>query len=393
MTIMQKIRRLADSHYNAYLEERKISGQKIIGYFCSYVPEEIIHAAGLIPYRMRAVGNDYAKKGDVYYSSLNCSFVKCCFDMVLREEYEFLDGVIFMNACDNMRRMYDNWKDAKGTLDIKPDFLHMFCTPHIISPDSLNMYIDEIGKLIAAIEKRFGVSITEQDLKNSIRLYNVKRKLLAKIYDARKGAFPAIRGSEILSIMLAVTALPVEAAIDLLHEIVAPMDTRTISNDTDIRVYVAGGCLEEIEYVEMIEENGAIIVGDSLCLGTRHFDMEVDESEKPAMAIARRYLNKLSCPRIINRFDARSESIFSAVRVYNADAVIAMRLKFCVPWGIENVLLKKEAKRIGYPILILEREYHGGGMGQQKTRVQAFIDKVRNIKSGRSTIIGSNKQP
>lgn len=338
MDIMQKIRVIADSAGNIHLEEAKKSGGKIMGYFCSYIPEEILHAAGFIPYRMRAVGSDYMSKGDVYYSHLNCSFVRHCFDMVFRKEYEFLDGVIFMNACDNIRRMYDNWRHARDNQDIKPEFLYMFVAPHVLSADSLIWYATDIMKLKAALEERFNVRITDENLANSIKLYNKKRRLLRSIDEKRKRSGVSITGADFLSIMLAVTALPVEIANDLLLEIVA----------------------------------------DSICLGSRYFNTEVNESDKPIQGIARRYLNKLSCPRMVNCFYRRSKSIFDIIKGVNADALIAVRLKFCDLWGVENLLLKKEANRMGYPILLLEREVYGDEMGQIKTRVQAFVEMVRN---------------
>jgi len=42
---------------NPVLQNWKDQGGKIVGYFCSTVPEELITAAGLIPLRMRATGS------------------------------------------------------------------------------------------------------------------------------------------------------------------------------------------------------------------------------------------------------------------------------------------------------------------------------------------------
>jgi benzoyl-CoA reductase subunit C len=34
----------------------KKQGKKVIGFFCSYIPEEIIYAGGMLPYRIRPAG-------------------------------------------------------------------------------------------------------------------------------------------------------------------------------------------------------------------------------------------------------------------------------------------------------------------------------------------------
>jgi len=78
MSILQEIKEIAAKTTNPYLEKKIKDGQKVIGYFCSYVPEEIIHAAGMVPYRMRAVDSSGTSKGDIYFSSLNCTFVRHC---------------------------------------------------------------------------------------------------------------------------------------------------------------------------------------------------------------------------------------------------------------------------------------------------------------------------
>ncbi len=54
-TCWDTIRELGGRDHNEHLASARAEGKRVIGYFCSYVPEEIIHAAGMVPYRMRAV--------------------------------------------------------------------------------------------------------------------------------------------------------------------------------------------------------------------------------------------------------------------------------------------------------------------------------------------------
>jgi benzoyl-CoA reductase subunit C len=379
MNILQTIGDISKTAYNSYLEAEKTKGKKIAGYFCN-VPVEIIHAAGLIPYRMRAVGSSGTAKGDIYFSPLNCTFVRHCFDRALRGGFDFLDAVIFMNGCDHTRRMYDNWRYVKESLKIRPDFLYMFITPHFISEDSLDRYVMEIRKFRDALREKFNAAITDEELLNSIKLYNKNRRLLGKIYAKRKSRNISVQGSDILSMILAVTAMPVEAANELLERVDSFIDDTPPSSEGDIRILLTGGCTEEIDIVKIIERSGAVVAADNLCLGARYFDMDVDESGDPVESIAKRYLNKLSCPRMVNTFDGRMQYIYDTIREYRIDAVIAEKLKFCDLWGIENAMMMKESKRTGFPFLALERELYGEGIGQLKTRIQAFIEKVRNMK-------------
>lgn len=373
-TILDKTKELASSTSNPYLEEAKKQGKGIIGYFCSYLPEEIIHAAGFVPYRMRAVGSKGTTKADAYYSSINCTFVKHCFNKALNGDFAFLDGVVFLNGCDHSRRMYDNWRFA----GIAPSFLHMFFVPHVISDPSYEHFFLECRKLKVSLENHFKVSISDETLKKSIGLYNEKRRLLTEIYSLRKKKNVPIKASELLGVMLAVTAVPVERAIEILLEVKEFIKERVISRPGQPRLFISGGCIEELDHLELIENCGASIVADNICLGTRHFLDEVKPAEDPLQALAHRYLGHLSCPRMMGDFNRRFDYLMTLKDEYEIDGVIIEKLKFCDLWGGEIYLYRAELKSRNIPLLSMEREVYGGGTGQIKTRVQAFLEKIKN---------------
>lgn len=373
-TILDETRALASSTHNPYLEEAKRQGKKIIGYFCSYMPEEIIHAAGFVPYRMRAVESKGSTRADAYYSSINCTFVKLCFNKALSGDFAFLDGVVFVNGCDHSRRMYDNWRYA----GIGPAFLYMFFAPHMINETALDYFSLECEKLKSSMEKHFNVTITDKSLKTSIDLYNQKRRLLADIYALRKNKNVPIKASELLGVMLAVTAVPVEKAIEILTDVKQFLDGRVISNPDDMRLFISGGCIEELEHLELIEDCGCVIVADNMCLGARHFLDEITTQEDPLRAIAHRYLSHLSCPRMMGDFERRLDYLVNVRKEYGIDGAIIEKLKFCDIWGGEMYLYRVESRKREIPLLALERELYGGGAGQIKTRVQAFLEKLKN---------------
>lgn len=374
MNIFEKIEAIVEASASGAITKYFDDDQKAIGYFCSYIPEEVIHAAGFIPYRMRAVGSRGTQKGDVYFASINCTFVRNCFDKVLHGDFSFLQGVVILNGCDHTRRIYDNWRHA----DVPPDFRYMFAAPHVINDLSKEDFTHEISTFITALENNFKISIKEENLKESIRLYNRKRSLLKNIYDMRKEEKVPIHGSEMLRLILAVTAIPVEKAIALLEEVIKACKDRKVNTDGDIRLFISSGCMEEPEHLELIEECGAVIVADNFCLGSRHFDTLVDEDLEPRRALAERYLTHLSCPRMMNAFSDRLQYINSIRSEFKVDAVIAEKLKFCDLWGGEIFIMRREAAARKFPLLALERELYGKDTGQVKTRIQAFFEQIRN---------------
>ncbi len=376
MEILKELETIAKQNVNTTLESARSNGKKIMGYFCSYVPEEVIHAAGFIPYRMRAVESPGTSLGDTYFAPSICSFVRHCFSKALNGDFDFLDGVIFMNGCDHNRRMHDNWRYAK----IKPEFLYMLPVPHVVSDASTQKYMNEIKKLARAMETEFDVTITARALEDAIILYNKKRDLLTRIYENRKKKEVPIKGSEFLSIMLAITALPIDIAIEKLELVLKGLEGRVVSSDDDLRLFMAAVCTEEIEHMELIENSGGIVVADKICLGRSHFHTLVELKDDPIRAIAKRYLTHLSCPRMMDDMRRRMAYMHDEIKEYNVDAIIVEKLEFCTLMAGETFLYKNEAGKIDFPILSLDRELFGGGTGQIKTRVQAFFEQVRNIK-------------
>jgi len=73
---------------NTNTEKRKI------GWFCSYVPEELIIAAGMEPVRLKGQVESL-KEADSYISSNACHYVKNIMDSGLRSKLENVEGIIF----------------------------------------------------------------------------------------------------------------------------------------------------------------------------------------------------------------------------------------------------------------------------------------------------------
>ncbi|MFO7558926.1 MAG: 2-hydroxyacyl-CoA dehydratase family protein [Desulfobacterales bacterium] len=373
MSVIHQFRNIAKEPFNPYLRDYKGKGGKIVGIFCSYVPEELVVAAGMVPFRMRAVGSTKTTLGDTWFSSFNCSYARHIFDLALEEKFKFIDGIVFINACDHIRRMYDNWQAA---LD-DPPFIHLIAVPHKKDEGAVQWYREELEIFKKKLEEHFQVAISDEALWEAIRTSNRIRRSLSKIYEMRKNDSPPVTGAEMLSIIMAGTALPKDRFLTMLDALGEELPGRRVYPSNAPRLMIQSGCLEEIEHLELIESHGAALVDDSLCFGRRYFDKEVDETlENPLDALAERYMNHLSCPRISDDFRNRIEYTKNSVKQYRLEGLICERLKFCDLWGGEAFILKNELKKIGLPMLYLERELYAGSEGQLKTRVQAFMERI-----------------
>lgn len=374
MKTLEKLQNISEELYNENLRVYKNQGGKILGMFCSYVPEELVIAAGMTPYRMRVAISNKTTPGDSWFTSFNCSYVRHLMDLILEGKFQFLDGIIFINACDHIRRLFDNWRESVDY----PSFIHLVAVPRKKGGGALKWYYDELVILKKAMEDHFEIEITDSALRDATHISNSIRRSLGKIYEMRKLDSPPITGSETLSVIKAGTAIPRDQFKLLLDDLLEELIGRVVYKSGIPRIMLQSGCLEEIRHIKDIESQGCAVVTDSICFGRRYFDKQVENTmDDPLKAIADRYMNHLSCPRIADDWKGRLDNFEKAVKEYRVDGLICERLKFCDLWGGEAFILRENTKKSKFPILYFEREFHGRSEGQIKTRVQAFLERIK----------------
>jgi benzoyl-CoA reductase/2-hydroxyglutaryl-CoA dehydratase subunit BcrC/BadD/HgdB len=273
-----------------------------------------------------------------------------------------------------VRRLYDNWKE-----EINTPFLQILSHPKKTGERQVEWYREELGHLKDALEGHFGVEITDQRLRDAIQLHNETRALQRKVYDLRKGDRPPITGAESLAVMIAGTSVPKESYNPSLRVLLDELGQSPGGEPYGARLMIEGSMLDNPAYVQAIEDQGGLVVADALCFGSRIMWKDVDETvADPLEALARYHVGgRPSCARMIGEHSRRAEFIQEMIREFRVDAVVSQRLMFCDVSGYEQFMLGSGFKEDGVPHLKLDREYLLGGMGQMRTRVQAFLESIQ----------------
>ena len=370
---LQHLTAITGTLENEEVRQWKKQGGRVMGYLCSTIPEEMFTAAGLMPFRLRGTGSTSTEKADVYFSSVNCSFPRHCFNQVLRGEYAFLDGLVLGNSCDNVRRIYDHWTRQKIT-----PFVHFMSLPRRTEAAQVAWYHNELLTLKAKMEPHFGVNLTDDRLREAIRVHNKSRRLQRELYELRKAKAPPITGAQSLAVTVAGTALPKPQFNTHLIALLNDLSDAPGHSGHRARLMLLGGILDDPAYLEVIEERGGLIVADSTCFGSRLFWQDVDEeADDPLMALARYYVaDRPTCPRVFDAYEGRAAYVKKMIDDFAVDGVILERLLFCDSWGWEQYRFERTFKEWGVPLLMLDREYTPGGQGQLRTRVQAFLERM-----------------
>jgi len=294
--------------------------------------------------------------------------------MALSGRYGFVDALAMFNSCDNIRRVYDHW-----IRQIDTPLVHIMSLPRKAEPAQVDWFYEELENLKHLLESHFDVRITVEGLGDAIRLHNRARGLLRTLYNMRKADAPPITGAEALAVTVAGTAMPKARYVELLEEVIE--DARVSGGDEGHkpRLMVLGGILDDPRFVEVIEGQGAVVVTDSLCFGSRLFWEDVnEESGDPLRALARYYVaDRPSCPRVFGLYESRIKYVTDMVRDFRVDGVVIERLAFCDLWGFEQFTISNDLRELNIPHLMLDREYTLSGIGQVRTRMQAFLETIR----------------
>jgi benzoyl-CoA reductase subunit C len=363
---------VANRYKNAQAEKDK--GRKIIGWTCNYIPEEIIYAAGMLPWRLLGGKESYAAADTYLYTSC-CSFVKSCLADGLANNLDFLDGYVTSNTCDFIRRLYDVWSEY---LVDKTPFVRMLSVPFKKTEAALDLYNNEIVKFKQDVETFFDIKITDESLRDAIELYNETRVLLNKLYSIRKKDPVLISGADVMDVVAAAMVSDRKEYNKLLKEFLATIEDREASYSGRIRLMILGSALGDSEYIKMIEDLGGLVVIDDLCMGRRYFWGLVEDLEDPLEALARRYLLNAYCPRMAPYSD-RVKLLEELSEEFKIDGVIYETIKFCEAHGVRFPLYETVFKKLDKPVLKLDREHTLSGTGQMKTRIEAFFESMGGL--------------
>ena len=340
---------------------------RAIGYTCTYVPEEIIHAAGFVPVRIRTTPQ-VPTHADAHLQSYTCALGRSALDQLLRRELHCLAGMVFAHTCDTMQALADLW-----TINTEPGsgWVETIMVPtNLTSPKAHSYLVAELARFRTSLAKHSGRPINDETLQASIALYNEKRRLLDRLHALRD----RLTAMEFYSVVDAGAKMPPELFVPLLAELVVNLENAP-SRTGSPRVVLVGAVLDDATLLTILDELGARVADDDLCTGTRSFAGRVAEDSDPIAALTDRLLSRPPCPSKYHTEMPRGAYLRHKVEEAEADGVIFVLPKFCDPHAFDYVLVRPALETIGVPFLHLETEQTPAA-GQIRTRVQAFLEML-----------------
>jgi benzoyl-CoA reductase/2-hydroxyglutaryl-CoA dehydratase subunit BcrC/BadD/HgdB len=260
----------------------KAEGKQVIGLLCTYVPEELVLAAGMHPWRVTGTWDQRIVRAVEWRDLDMCSFCTHVLESMLDDDFDFLDGVIASDWDDDRRRLFDVWRLAG-----KQSFVEIISIPKKTHERTVAYFARELGKLVDLLEAFGGKKITEEELREAMHTVNETRRLIGQVYEMRKREVPPLSGGECLALTTASTVMDKREFNQQLRTLMPHIDNRRATVDMEgPRVMVSSDMLDNPAYLELVEEQGCIVAMDDLDIGSRHvFQLSDTDGQDPVMGL------------------------------------------------------------------------------------------------------------
>ncbi len=350
---IKKFKDIYENPHKYLIDWKKRTGKNIIGFFCTYTPEEIIYAFDILPIRILPdSGNIDITSPHIF--DMFCPLCKNVLNQILLGRYHYLDGLITAQSCLHLRQSY-----TSSDIHRNPGWSHYICMPnHVQSPRSIPFLKAEYEILIKKLEELTGKKICDSDLIKGIKLLNKVRKLLKDIYQFRKIQTPPITGVESIYLCCSQFLMDANQWLEEANKFKEEIKLREEKNIGRKRIMIIGNESPEIEFLNMVEdvENAVVVIEDS-CITTRYFWEETEENyNDPLNSIAKRYVLRSPCPSKDWPNRNRTKRILEFAKDFFTDGVILLRQRNCTPHGQDHPFIKRALEKAGYPVCVIDLE-------------------------------------
>ena len=359
------------------MKEEKDKGRKVVGTFCTYTPRELIYAADAISVSLCSTSDETVPDAEKILPKNLCPLVKSSYGFALTDKCPYMyfsDMIIGETTCDAKKKMYELLGEIKDT--------YVMQLPHSQNNFSMALWKNELSQLVKKLEEKFEVKITEEKIKDAIKLVNEERKAVKEFFNLAKLNPSPVKGSDMHEALHSSNfkfdrKLYIEEIKSLTRSLKEKYDKGDIPFKKGTpRILITGcptgGLVDKV--VKQLEDAGSSVVCFENCVGTKNFEMLVDENKEPIEAIAERYLN-IPCS-IMTPNDGRMDRIKEYIKDYSIDGVVDVVLTACHTYAIETEKVRRVVEGCGKSYLAIETNYSNSDIGQLKTRLEAFVEML-----------------
>jgi benzoyl-CoA reductase/2-hydroxyglutaryl-CoA dehydratase subunit BcrC/BadD/HgdB len=356
------------------VKDWRATGRKVIGWYNPYVPEEIIHAGGMLPFEVTGNNEPIQMQGaEAHMHSNSCSKIRTCWQLQLDGQYSFLDGYVSSHMCDQDMRLAEVWAYYK-----KLPYMDGIYAPRKRDEEAVKLYLTDLEGFRSRLSQFLICRIPDQHIANSIKVYNRGRELMKQLYELRKRERPPVTGAEALEVSKAAVRLPRERFNELMEQLLDEIQKSGREIKKAMRLMLIGSDLHNTTQVANLETLDVVVVADEMDIGIRRAWGQVDTKLPPMEALARYYVLGRPVDKHNWISDGRLEFIGDLAKEYKVNGIVSEDVRFCTYNGWDKFDLKKQMDQRGIPILQIDLEYGHPAGAQVKIRAEAFMEMLES---------------
>ena len=347
------------------------AGGKVVGHFQVYFPEEIVHAAGLLPFKVRGAPIE-ARQAEARFGSYLCSILKTSLELALSQRVTF-DMFVSHPICDAARNLAAVWgRNFPYSCQI------LYLPQNANSGHSAQYLRDEYARVLRDIEAVAGRKVSDADLRASLAVFNENRRLMRHLYEIKRET-PWLLSADEAYVLVALGGLvPREEHNEVLRAILPQIEARPAKPQDRIRVVFDGGFCEQppVDLLRMIAQS-CYVVDDDLLIGMRYILEDVALEGDPLFNLAEAYLEKSSYSPVQHDLRKPKEHmLLKRMQAARADAAIITAAKMCEPGLDEQVAYVKALDEAGIPYFVSEFEEKMSSFDHLEIQLETFVENL-----------------
>ena len=349
----------------------KEAGGKVVGHFQVYFPEEIVHAAGMLPVKMRGAPVE-PTHAESHFGSYLCSILKTSLELGLSDHVE-LDMFVSHPICDAARNLAAIWG---RNFSYPCQILYLPQNPN--SAHSVNYLRGEYDRLKRVIEGVAGHPINANELNHSIEVFNRNRTRLRELYDIKRTEPWLVTADEAYCLAAVGGMIPREEHNELLEAVLPQLRKRATKSQDRIRVVFEGGFCEQppLDLVRMLGRT-CYVVDDDFLIGLRWLTEDVLTGGDPLFNLAEAYLEKSSYSPVQHDIrKPKEEMLLERIEGAKADAAIIAAAKMCEPGLEEQVAYTYALDKNKTPYFVTEFEENMTSFENLELQVETFLENL-----------------
>lgn len=361
------------------VKEASQAGKKVVGMYCTFSPAEIALAADAISVTLCGTKQEPIGEAEKTLPRNLCPLIKSSYGFAVTDTcpyFYFSDVLLAETTCDGKKKMYE----LMGK--IKP--MHIMNLPQTaVGEESLALWRNEMERFKVFLEEKFNVEITDEKLREAIKLMNKERDVMRRLHKLNAHKPAPLSGTDMMMAQwLKGFNIDREAGLQLMEQLICELEAMVKEGKSPFTVdaprILLTGCpvgAGSEKVLKIIEEAGGSVVVLENCTGYKSIDIDVDESKDPLTALAEKYLaTPCSCMSPNNN---RLELIGRLAKEYLVDGVVDLTWQACHTYNIESYTVRSYVREeLGLPFIQIETDYSDSDLGQLKVRLEAFLEAM-----------------